>query len=310
MIKNKITVILPVHNGDSTLNQTIQCLYRCRNLFSELIIIDDGSVDQSLEIIKSIKCKKIVHPRAIGLANSYNQAISSAKGEIIVTVHQDVVFKLIDFKKLVKPFLNPYVVATSHQVILPLKIWQQYNFWQKLFFARKVNLLEKGIDGKFDGFRKSSLIKIGLFDSHHFKTAGEDGDVVFRLQKIGKIIQTTATITHLHSQNNHFSLYEIFRKQAQYSQAQGALLRLGHLPPWHLLKTFFREIIIISVLVPYLNLITILLILVYSFAYSWPIFIYHKFEVRHLLVAPINILLLFVSTYFSINGFLKDQQTL
>ncbi len=310
-MKEYITIILPLHNGSSTIVDTLRCIESCRNLFNELIIVNDASTDDSVKKIGKTKATIINHQKTLGLAPSYNQAIKLSSGNIIVIIHQDITFTQNDFAELIKPFSDPSVVISTHQVLLPLKIWQKFNFWQKLFFARKVNLLEQGVDGKFDAFRKSSLIQIGLFDEAHFHSAGEDGDIVSRLKSIGKIVQTKAKIVHLHQQNNHFTLLEVFRKQAQYSQAQGTLLRLGRFDNIkQLLLTFFREILLLILLIPYLKVVSLTLIIYYGFAYSWPMFTQTKLESQHLLIPFVNFALLFTSLFFSIQGYVQKRQTI
>ncbi len=315
MKKDKISIILPVYNGDSTLINTLKCIKQIQKYIFEIIIVNDHSSDSSLEIIKKYSFSKPVkiinHKQSKGLANNYNQAIKLSSGNIILIIHQDILFTKDSFLKLIKPFNKTKTIATSHQVILPYKIWSKFNFWQKLFFARKLDLLEQGIDGKFDAFNKSALIKIGLFDSDHFHSAGEDGDLVYRLKKIGNIIQTKAIITHIHQYNSIFSLFEIFRKQAQYSQAQGTLLRLGHFSNiTQLIKTFFREILIIGLLIPYLNYFICILIFIYSIFYSLPMFTKTKMSFKHFLIPLINIFLLFTSFIFTISGFINKKQTI
>jgi len=312
---NKISIILPIHNGESTLQNTFDCIKKIEKYIFELIIVNDGSSDKSEKIINNFSFSKpkiiIRHKNAKGLASSYNEAINSSIGNIILIIHQDILFKKQSFLRLIKPLEETKTVATSHQVTLPYKTWNKFNFWQKLFFARKLNLLEQGIDGKFDAFRKYSLIKVGLFDSFHFHSAGEDGDIVYRLKQIGKIIQTKALIIHVHQNNQHFSIKEIFRKQAQYSQAQGVLLRLKHFSSIsQIVKTFFREILVLLLFIPQINKLSLILILVYSICYSFPIFIYNRFTFKFFLIPIINLALLLTSLYYSLVGFITKKQTL
>lgn len=206
----KISVIMPVYNGESTLEKTLESLLGQSAEFDELIIINDASSDKSADVIKKflegkLEFKLIENESRLGLAKSYNRGIRIAKGDLIVTLHQDIILKDDSLEKLVAPFSDDQVAAASHIVIHPLEIWDKYNFWQKCFFARLAGRNFSGIDGKFDCFRKSALQKAGLFDEVHFRTAGEDGDMVFRLKKIGKIVSTEAKIVHLHKIDPKFS---------------------------------------------------------------------------------------------------------
>ena len=227
-----VSVIMPVHNGGSTLKLTLESFLVQLKKTDQLIIIDDASHDQSLELAKKNSGNKegtlfIKNEKQRGLAATYNVGIRNAINELIVTLHQDIVLNKDALKKLVEPMIDTQVVASAHVVDHPLEIWKQYNFWQKCFFSRLAGKKFHGVDGKFDCFRKSALEKVGLFDEKHFRTAGEDGNVVYKLKKIGKIANSEAQIVHIHQVNPNFSWRDIIYKQAQYSEAQGVLLRVG-----------------------------------------------------------------------------------
>ena len=117
-------------------------------------------------------------------------------------------------ERLIKPFekndLN--IVASYHVVLHPIAVWNKYNFWQKVFFSRLVNRRFYGLDVKFDCFRKSAVEQAGYFDSEHFRTAGEDGEMISKLKKIGTLVATESRIIHLHQNDNNFSVNDIIKK--------------------------------------------------------------------------------------------------
>lgn len=315
----KISVVIPVYNAQSTILATLKSLATQQKFIHEIIIVNDGSTDKSLSIIETylkkhfIKIKKhiINHSKSIGLSNSYNDGILKSKGDLIITLHSDVILKKNAISLLIAPFSKNDVVASYHQVIHPLKIWKKYNFWQKAFFDRQLKHLQFGMDGKFDCYRRKQLLKIGLFDNKNFFRAGEDGDIFLKLQKVGQVVATKATIIHLHNQEPSFNYQKIIYKQAQYSEAQGALLkRYGILSIKHFLHTFFREILVLGLIFPYIKYASLVLILFYSFLYTKNTFLYYSKSPKVLLLPLINIYLLFVSLYFSIKGFLSGQQTI
>ncbi len=316
---NKISVIIPVYNSQSTVLATLKSLFGQKKLIYEIIIVNDGSTDNSLTIIEkyfkkhfvNIQKKIINHPQSIGLSASYNDGILKSKGDLIITLHSDVVLKKNAISLLVADFIKKDVVASYHQVIHPLKIWKKYNFWQKAFFDRQLEHLQSGMDGKFDCYRRKELIKIGLFDNKNFFRAGEDGDIFLKLKKIGQVVATKATIIHLHNHEPTFNYQKIIYKQAQYSEAQGALLRrYGILSIKHFIHTFFREILLLTLFIPYLNYFSLSLILIYSFFYTKNTFLFYIKNPKVLLLPIINICLLFVSLRFSLKGFISSQQTI
>lgn len=314
-----VSVIIPILNAESTILTTLKSLAKQSLYFSQIVLVDDGSSDSSISIVKKYlkkhllktKIKIISHPKSLGLSKSYNDGIMSSTGDIIVTLHSDVVLQKNAFKHLLEPFKDPTIVATYHQSIHPYDLWKNYNFYQQAFFDRQLGKNQAGLDGKFDAFRKKALVKVGLFDYQNFFRAGEDGDIYFKLIKIGKVVETKASILHLHDTDPKFSYQKIIYKQAQYSQAQGAFIRrYNFIGLKHLLHTFFREILIILLIVPYLRYFILFLILLYSFLYSKNTIKHNLNNYRSYLLPLLNIYLLFVSFYYSLNGFITKKQSI
>lgn len=310
----RISIIIPVYNGESTIKETLKSLMRQTKKFDELIIIDDASTDKSVKCIRDFlgarrEYKLFCNENRLGLAGSYNKGIRASRGDLIVTLHQDVILKNESLKELVKPFGDDRIVAAGHVVTHPLEIWEKYNFWQKCFFARLVDKDFSGIDGKFDCFRRSALEKVGLFDETHFKTAGEDGDMVYRLKKIGRVVDTKAKIIHLHEIDPEFSWRDIVYKQAQYSEAQGALLARSRVRSARSFgKSFFRELMLLGLIFPYLRIFSLVLILIYSFLYTKIVFTKEYKDKRVLILMFFNMFLLFVSLIYSLKGFIYGEQ--
>lgn len=310
------SIIIPIRNAETTICSTLNSLYNQSISFGELIIINNNSNDNSKSLIHDFLRDKKSNYRVInqvndfGLAHSYNAGIKIAKYDFIVILHSDVFLEKDALKKLLEPFdKNPEVVATFHIVEHPYQIWGKYNFWQKVFFARLVGKKFSGLDGKFDCFRKDALFKVGLFDELSFRTAGEDGDIVFRLKKIGKIMKTDATIIHLHNNDQTFNYRDIIHKQSQYSEAQGVLLRKGRIRTLiNLIKAFFREILVIILFIPFFGIISFFIIILYSFFYTKVIYFKECRDPRCIVLPFFNVFLLFISLFYAVKGFLNGKQ--
>jgi glycosyltransferase involved in cell wall biosynthesis len=309
-----ISIIMPVYKGESTVQKTLESLLSQIKNFDELIIINDASPDNSKSIIENylkgkIEYKVINHEKNLGLAKSYNDGILKSIGSLVVTLHQDVILEKDALEKLVEPFSDTKVVTTGHVSTFPYAQWKKYSFWKKCFFARFVGKEFSGINGQFDCFRKDALEKVGLFDGKTFRSAGEDADILYKLKKIGKIAYPKAKIIHLQSLDQNFSYKDIIFKQKQHSEARGTLLRLGRIGGFaNICKIFFREIMIISLLVPFLNIVSLVLIVGYSFIYTWPVYLEEYKNPRILLLPFFNIYLLFVGFYYSLRGFIYGKQ--
>lgn len=87
----KISVILPVYNAQTYLRESIESILSQSFKDFELIIINDGSTDQSLEIIQSYTDERIVliNQSNAGLPISLNRAIAIAKGQYLARQDAD-----------------------------------------------------------------------------------------------------------------------------------------------------------------------------------------------------------------------------
>ena len=86
-----VSVLMPVCNGAPYLAEALQCILDQTFANFELIVIDDGSTDDSLEIIQQFKDSRIQAHRQdnLGLAATLNRAIELARGEYLARQDQD-----------------------------------------------------------------------------------------------------------------------------------------------------------------------------------------------------------------------------
>lgn len=91
-IQPLISVIMPVYNGAATIKQAIDSVYR-QNVPLELLVIDDGSTDQTLEILSAYQERPDFHylknVQNIGAAASRNRGVHEAHGQYIAFLDAD-----------------------------------------------------------------------------------------------------------------------------------------------------------------------------------------------------------------------------
>lgn len=93
MNKNpKVTVLMPVYNGEEYLREAIESiLFQSFGNF-EFLIIDDGSTDDSINIIASYtdpRIRVITNGENIGIARALNKGIELARGKYIARMDSD-----------------------------------------------------------------------------------------------------------------------------------------------------------------------------------------------------------------------------
>ena len=90
----KVSVIVPVYNLSQYIGSTLDSIINQDFKSFELIVIDDGSTDDSLEVIndklsKSLISYKIIHQENSGVSSARNRGLIEARGEYIVFVDGD-----------------------------------------------------------------------------------------------------------------------------------------------------------------------------------------------------------------------------
>ncbi len=86
-----ISVIIPVYNGEKTIRETIESVLNQTFTDFELIVIDDGSQDKTVEIVSSIRDERLKifsYPNS-GVSISRNRGISHVSGEYISFIDAD-----------------------------------------------------------------------------------------------------------------------------------------------------------------------------------------------------------------------------
>ncbi len=95
MKKPKVTVLLPVYNGEGYLAEAIESILQQTLRDFEFLIINDGSTDHSLEIVSHYKDSRlhIVSRSNKGLIATLNEGIELAKAPLIARMDQDDISK-------------------------------------------------------------------------------------------------------------------------------------------------------------------------------------------------------------------------
>jgi glycosyltransferase involved in cell wall biosynthesis len=93
--KNKISVALCTYNGERFLRKQLASMQQQTRLPDELVVCDDRSTDQTLEIIRefaaffSFPVKVVVNEKNLGSAKNFEQAIRLCSGDLIALSDQD-----------------------------------------------------------------------------------------------------------------------------------------------------------------------------------------------------------------------------
>ena len=197
-----ISVVVPAWNEEVGILKTIKSILNSDYQNLELVVINDGSTDDSDKIVRNyiamekirgnqrVDCLKYFFQSNGGKGKALNFAIEQTSGEIILTVDGDSAIAANSVTNLVKYFQDPAISAvvgnvkvTNTQTLVGLIQELEYSFGFYFKRAHAVMGAEYIFGGACAAFRKSVLEKYGLFDTAN-KT--EDIEMSLRLKFNGQ----------------------------------------------------------------------------------------------------------------------------
>lgn len=209
----KISIIVPNYNGSATLAACIQSLlvldYPKEKL--EIIIVDNGSTDHSVQMIKSFPVKLVREKDIKGSYAARNSGVSHATGDLFAFTDADCVVDKQWLANAVKYFATENVGGVAGKVLgtEPKTLVEEFFIWRKGFdqarfinhpyypFAITANVI----------YRKSVFDKIGKFETNWI--SGGDVDFSWRMQIDGKmkLVYADDCIVYHHHRTSAKSLY-------------------------------------------------------------------------------------------------------
>jgi len=181
-----ISVIVPAYNAARTILKTIESVQQQSFPDFELIVIDDGSTDQTLELLTTVKDPriKLFSYENGGVSVARNRGISHATGEFIAFLDTDDLWTQ-DKLELQLAALRQHVIAgVAYSWTYSMDEQGKFCYADKpLFFEGNVyaNLLVWNflVSGSNPLIRRQALESVGKFDPT--LTHGEDWELYLRL---------------------------------------------------------------------------------------------------------------------------------
>jgi len=185
-----ISIVIPMYNAGKYIGSALGAIFSQEyNAPMEVIVVNDGSVDDSLEIVKGLQNKwdfMIIDQQNQGAVKATNNGFQRASHEIIFSIDSDVVLNKDFFRKIVGEFSDPDVAAVQGYYKTP----EDISLWGRLMGydveARYDAIKSKYVTQVCSGdtaYRKTAIERAGAFDAA-FKY-GYDNDMSYRLIKAG-----------------------------------------------------------------------------------------------------------------------------
>jgi glycosyltransferase involved in cell wall biosynthesis len=101
-----VTAVLPAYNLERQLDSTLKALYACGYPTLEVIVVDDGSKDRTVEIAERYPVRLIRHSTNMGAAVARNTGVHAASHDIIYLLDADCIVQPGTLEKLVQRLLS------------------------------------------------------------------------------------------------------------------------------------------------------------------------------------------------------------
>ena len=232
-----VSVIVPVYNSEEYIGTTLDSIINQDFKSFELIVIDDGSTDSSLEVINDKLSKstieyKVIHQENTGVSGARNRGIDEASGKYLVFIDADDYvtgnhiselyngeydFSMVQFIKkdgdrLSQPYhFSSELMSCDDLIRKELNMEIPFNFWQLMY--------------------KKSIIDDNAIRFNSNYIYGEDIDFALRNLIYGDLIAISNEATYYYIQHTQsaiktsefrrFEVVEIFEKLAEFYKSKG-----------------------------------------------------------------------------------------
>lgn len=223
-----ISIIIPNYNGEEILKNNFVPVFTAVDNYAkkqkaeaEIIVVDDGSVDESIiflqrEILKlstvnkNVKLALIVNKKNLGFPSAVNRGAFTAKGKFLIFLNTDVIPRTGFLDYAVKDFQNDeklFGVGFLDESLENGKVVQRgrgIGSWNRGFM-----LHEKGdvtgkdtfwVSGGSSMIRRDIFLKLNGFDEIYSPFYWEDIDLSYRAKKMGfkTVFEKKSVVIHRH----------------------------------------------------------------------------------------------------------------
>ncbi len=296
----KISVLVPAYNEEKVIRTTIESLLSTDYPDKEIIVIDDGSKDKTLEIASHYKDKvKVIHKENGGKASALNTGMLYATGSIITILDADTIIGHTALKHIAKSFSNENVAAVAGNIKIRNRI-NCLTWCQALEYLSGIQIMRRGLDyfgaitivpGALGAFKKKKLEEAGAY---HKDTLVEDFDATMKVLRSGMIISGSNMAT-AYTQAPQ-KLYDFYKQRKRWYRGNLQVLRRHSdillNPRFGYLHKFSYPLLVIHMLVIPTTSLLVLVFAVYQLFlgnYSYVAFVLGMFIVLQYLLSAMAV---------------------
>lgn len=200
-----VSIIIPAHNASDTIRDCLTALQNqdFDHANFEIIVVDDGSTDDTASIARSFSTT-VISQEPKGAATARNKGAANSRGALLLFTDADCSPDPKWVRAMILPFEDPTVIGVkgtyrSQQRAMTARFVQAEYEW-KYERMKKCSTIDF-IDTYSAGFSASAFRSVGGFDESFPGASVEDQELSFRLHACGfkMIFAPEAVVRHRHA---------------------------------------------------------------------------------------------------------------
>lgn len=185
-MKPTISVVVPARNEEAMIEACLKSILSQKPLPHEVILVDNGSTDQTSEIGRSLGVRVIYQPKP-GLHIARQTGLEAATGEVVAATDADCLVEPGWVAAIQEAFNDPEVVETYGPLEFfdgPLldRLFSRYGY--PVFLQIMANLGQPNTAGGNHAVRRQVALEVGGYDVPY----GEDLRLMLKLKERGRIV--------------------------------------------------------------------------------------------------------------------------
>ncbi len=191
-----VSILVPAYNEEKVIGNTIESLLKSNYRNYEIIVLDDGSKDNTVAVARRYESNprvRVIAKENGGKSSALNLGIQLARGEVVIAMDADTVFEPDFIPYILGHFRDPNVGAASGNA----KVGNREDLianWQSIEYITSFNLDRRAytllncvtvVPGAAGAWRKRDLVAAGGFGHD---TLAEDADLTVNVRRLGRRI--------------------------------------------------------------------------------------------------------------------------
>jgi cellulose synthase/poly-beta-1,6-N-acetylglucosamine synthase-like glycosyltransferase len=208
---HSVSIVVPAFNAAGRIGCCLKALCaEAQRWNAEIVVVDDGSSDDTAEIVRRYPKVRLIHQANTGPAAARNRGAFAAKGDIVVFTDDDCVPARGWLDAMLKPFDDPEVVAakgvyrTKQKELVARFVQTEYEDRYRLMAG--MDSIDF-IDTYSAAYRRNRFLEMNGFDPEFPLASAEDAELSYRMSARGWKMKFAPEAVVYHSHPTTLSEY-------------------------------------------------------------------------------------------------------